>query len=205
MDTPERLRMLREQKGLAPQQVADAIGVDRTTITKYETGGSKPTRSLQKLADLYRVSVDYLLGNTAVPLPNALPLPDDNKRIPIIGTVKCGVGGIAYEDYEGDILIDAQGSSDEYFALRCRGDSMIGLGIREGDLAIVRLQPDVENGELAVVIIDNEEGTLKRIRKQEDAIILESANPDYPARPFVGKEMRLVRIIGKVVEVRRKY
>jgi hypothetical protein len=196
--------MLRERRGLTPQQVADAIGVDRTTITKYETGGSKPTRSLQKLAGLYRVSVDYLLGNTVVPLPDALPLPDDNKKIPIIGTVKCGVGGIAYEDHEGEIGFDAP-SSSEYFALRCRGSSMIGAGIYADDLAIVRVQPDVNSGELAVVVIDDEEGTLKRIRKQENAIILESATPGYAERSFVGKDMRRVRIIGKVVEVRRKY
>lgn len=63
MNTAERLRTLRERSGLTPQQLADKIGVDRTTITKYETGGSKPTRSLQKLADFFNVSVDYILCN----------------------------------------------------------------------------------------------------------------------------------------------
>ena len=82
MNTPQRLRELREKSGMTPQQVANAIGVDRTTITKYETGGSKPTRSLQKLAELYNVSTDYILGND-VPASSTLPplTPKDERNI----------------------------------------------------------------------------------------------------------------------------
>ena len=202
---PETLKNVRTKKGMSQRELAETLGVSQQTIGSWEVGRTSPDpTTIKRIADFFNVSTDYLLGNTAVPLPNALPLPDDNKRIPIIGTVKCGVGGIAYEDREGDLGFDVSGSS-EYFALRCRGDSMIGAGIYADDLAIVRVQPDVNSGELAIVIIDDEEGTLKRVRKEENAIILEAANPDCAARSFAGKEMRRVRIVGKVVEVRRKY
>jgi repressor LexA len=80
---------------------------------------------------------------------------------------------------------------------------MNGLGIFEGDIALVRVQDDVDCGELAIVIVDGDEGMLKRIRKQEGAIILESANPSYPPRVFTGESMNSVRVVGKVVEIRR--
>jgi hypothetical protein len=202
---PETLKNVRTKKGMSQRELAEMLGVSQQTIGSWEVGRTSPDpTTIKRIADFFNVSTDYLLGNTTVPLPDALPLPDDTKKIPIIGTVKCGVGGIAYEDHEGELGFDARGSS-EYFALRCRGASMIGIGIQPNDLAIVRVQPDVNSGELAIVIIDGEEGTLKRVRKQEDAIVLEAANPDYPARSFAGKEMRRVQIIGKVVEVRRKY
>ena len=82
---------------------------------------------------------------------------------------------------------------------------MTGLGIFDGDIAIIRIQPEVENGELAVVIINGDEGTLKRVRKQEHMIILESSNPNYPPRVFAGEETNLVHIVGKVIEVRKQF
>ncbi|WP_330999340.1 LexA family protein, partial [Pectinatus frisingensis] len=88
-------------------------------------------------------------------------------------------------------------------AFHCKGDSMTGLGIFDGDIAVVRIQEDVENGELAIVVINGNEGTLKKVRKHDDVIILESANPAYPARIFSGKEANQIHIVGKVIEIRR--
>ena len=79
------------------------------------------------------------------------------------------------------------------------------IGITDGDLAIVRLQEDVGCGELAVVTINGDEGTLKRVRKFEGGIILEAANQEYPPRIFTGSELELIRIVGKVLEVRKKF
>ena len=73
MNTSEKIRALRESKGLSQDQLAKEIGVDRTTIVKYESGGSKPTRSLQKLADYFGVSTDYLLGRDAAPAGRPAP------------------------------------------------------------------------------------------------------------------------------------
>jgi repressor LexA len=100
-------------------------------------------------------------------------------------------------------MIDNNAYRGDIKAFRCYGDSMSGIGIYDGDIAIVRIQEDIDCGELAIVIVNGDEGMLKRVRKQEGAIILESANPAYPPRVFTGEAMNTVRIVGKVVEIRR--
>lgn len=82
---------------------------------------------------------------------------------------------------------------------------MIGAGIHDGDVAIVRIQDTVESGELAIVIINGYEGTLKKVHIQDDAIILESANPSFPPRVFTGIDRTVVHIVGKVIEIRRMF
>ncbi len=201
MNMPQRLKMLREQKKLSQDELAKLIGVDRTTINKYESGASKPTRKLEELARAFDVSSDYILGIQQLDLTKMSP---ENKKVPIVGTVKCEPGGLAYEYLDGFIFVDKTLGGD-IRAFRCSGDSMTGLGIFESDIAIVRIQEDVEDGELAVVVINGDEGTLKKVRKHDDVIILESANPTYPARIFSGIEVNTIHIVGKVLETRRKY
>ena len=127
-------------------------------------------------------------------------------RIPIIGTVTAGPNGTAYEDYEGDEWTDAQDvRGGGYFYLRVKGDSMTGDGILPGDLALVRETPEVEYGDIAVVLVDGEEGTLKRVYKLEDGLMLQSSNPAYPPRILRGTELEKVRIVGKVKQTIRRY
>jgi repressor LexA len=220
--TGERLAHLRIQRGLSQAQVADIIGVDRTSYAKYEVNVNKPTRKLKELSHLFNVTTDYIMCLSDNPhgtpfagqdgkhfllfagqAKNEVPPPADNIKIPIIGSVKCGYDGLAYEYLDGYVMIDNTKHHGDIKAFRCRGDSMTGLGIFDGDIAIVRVQDDVDSGDLAIVIVDGDEGMLKRVRKQEGAIILESANPAYPPRVFTGESMNSVRIIGKVVEIRR--
>jgi repressor LexA len=221
--TGERLAHLRIQRGLSQAQVADIIGVDRTSYAKYEVNVNKPTRKLKELSHLFNVTTDYIMCLSDNPhgtpfagqipghfltfagqkIKNEVSPPADNIKIPIIGSVKCGYDGLAYEYLDGYVMIDNTKHHGDIKAFRCRGDSMTGLGIFDGDIAIVRVQYDVDSGDLAIVIVDGDEGMLKRVRKQEGAIILESANPAYPPRVFTGESMNSVRIIGKVVEIRR--
>jgi SOS-response transcriptional repressor LexA len=127
-------------------------------------------------------------------------------KIPIIGTVKAGPGGIAYEDFEGDETADEKDvKGGGYFYLRVKGDSMTGDGILPNDLALVRETPEIEYGDIAVVVIDGEEGMLKRVYKLDDGIMLHSSNPAYPPRVFKGSELDKVRIVGKVKQTIRKY
>lgn len=130
-------------------------------------------------------------------------LPQDNKKIPVVGTIKCGPNGIAYEDIDDYIMIDESLHGD-FLALRTRGDSMTGAGIDDGDLAIIRLQDDVESGEIAAVLI-GEEATLKRVIKSPIGIALEGASPSYKTRYFTGEEANSIRIIGKLVEIRKRF
>jgi repressor LexA len=206
MNTAEILKSLREQHGLSQQEVADKLGIDRTTYVKYESGSSKPVRKLSELAALFGVTTDYLLDNDVDPnkLSNYLGPVVENKKIPIIGSVKCGPNGLAYEYLEGYVFVDDSLTGD-VTAFVCKGDSMKDIGISDGDIAIVRRQCTIENGELAVVIINGEEGTLKRVRYHDNVMILEAANPAYPPRIFSGKEMNVVKIFGKVIQVRKNF
>lgn len=204
MTTGSRLKKLREEKGLSQEEVAKLVGVSREAVTFWETGRTKPIRKLKELSALYNVSADYILGKSDLPLSNEVPVSAAVNRYPIIGTVKCGPDGLAYEYLDGFFT-----TSDEYSGdirgFKCKGDSMKGEGINDGDIVLVRIQPDVENGELAVVVINGDEGTLKRIRKDTNYITLEAANPDYPSRTFAGEKMNEVHIVGRVIELKRKY
>ncbi len=201
-----RLKEARKQARLTQKEVALAIGVNQNTYSYWENEKTKVDNvTLKKLSELFNVSVDYLLGSDSIPnLSNFSPLPPENKKIPIIGSVKCGPNGLAYQYLEGYVLVGEEFKGD-IVAFRCTGDSMKDIGITDGDLAIVRLQEDVECGELAVVTINGDEGTLKRIRKFDNGIILEAANQEYPPRVFTGRELELIHIVGKVLEIRKKF
>lgn len=200
-----RLKELRTKHRLKQSELADVLNVTQSTLSGWETGRYDIGNSdLNKIADYFDVSLDYLLGREVVKNVPLIDLPPENKKIPIIGSVKCGPNGLAYQYLEGYVLVGEEFKGD-IVAFRCTGDSMKDLGITDGDLAIVRLQEDVECGELAVVTINGDEGTLKRVRKFEGGIILEAANQEYPPRIFTGSELELIRIVGKVLEVRKKF
>lgn len=201
--------------------------VDLQSLSKEElkTHTSKNKKTIERLQGSDLESKLHFL-NTAfdiakhnnVPIEQYLKYKDEElnniesfpvgKRIqlPIIGTVKAGPNGIAYEDRSGMEWVDEDSvNGGQYIWLKVKGDSMIDAGIFPGDLALVRIQPEVENGDLAVVIVNGDEGTLKRVIKKEKTLVLESANTKYPARIFTGKELENIRIVGKVKETKRKY
>lgn len=127
-------------------------------------------------------------------------------KVPIIGTVTAGPNGLAYEDYQGEEQVDTSYiNGDHLFYLRVKGDSMIGEGILPGDLALVRETPEVEYGALAIAIVNGEEGTIKRVYKNGDSIILQASNPKYPPLIFKGEEMKNIRIVGEVKMTTRRY
>lgn len=127
-------------------------------------------------------------------------------EIPIIGTVTAGPNGIAFQEYLGTELTDIENlNGGECYWIRVKGDSMTGEGIFENDLALFRVQPEVLSGELAIVVVNGEEGTIKRVYFRDNSIVLQSSNPAYPPRIFVGKDTETVRIVGKVKEIKRKF
>lgn len=206
----ERLKNLRAKKDISQAKLADMLGLSQQAIGSWETNKSSPDfDTLNKISDIFGVSTDYLLGKSVLGAmedyadkAGLIKIPEEKKRVPIIGTVRCGPGGLAYDYLDGFVFVDENLGGD-IRAFHCSGDSMIGAGIIDGDIAIVRIQSDVECGEIAVVVINGDEGTLKRVRKEDGAIILEAANSKYPARVFVGKEMNKLHIVGKVIQIRR--
>lgn len=195
------LRKLRIQKGLNMRQTAAALCIPYTTYVNYEKGEREPnSEMLMRLADFFGVSVDRVIGryaepNDACPHPDLFPLPN-MKKIPLVGTIACGAPVLAVENIEELVNIPENIAAD--FALRCRGDSMINARIFDGDLVYIHQQPDVENGEIAAVIID-EEATLKRVYKYHNRLELRPENPLFPVYNFEGAELKNIRIIGKAV------
>lgn len=120
--------------------------------------------------------------------------------IPILGNVAAGVPLMAEENLEGTVAVpDRYVGAVNHFALNVHGDSMVGAGIMNGDLAIIRQQPDAENGDIVVAMVDDAV-TLKRFFRESSRVQLRAENPDYP--PIYTRE---VRILGKLVHLVRSY
>ena len=199
----EQLRILRKRDGLTQAEVAARLGVDRSTYAKYENGQSEPNfEMLQKLADLFRSSADFLIGGTDDPSSKS------GTWVPVLGDVAAGIPIEAVEnivDYEE--IDTAMASNGKYYGLRIKGSSMAPR-IREGDVVIVRQQEDADTGDTAVVLVNGESATVKRIKKEPDGgLWLLPNNPAYDPQHYSPAEVaeKPVRIIGKVVELRGKF
>lgn len=193
----KKLRNLRKEAGITQVELSKILSLDKSSIAKYESAGIIPSvETLKKISNFFNVSLDYLLDYNNKD--------NDSTEVEIIGTVKAGVNGISTYEFLGTSKANNINNSRKYKYLKVRGDSM-SPQILENDLALVRLQPDVESGNLAVVIIDGEEGVIKKVRKGSNSISLISFNPLYEPRVFLGKEMDRLKIFGKVVKIERDY
>ena len=125
--------------------------------------------------------------------------------VPIIGSVRAGMGGIAFEEPLGYhyVIADSLPNKNSSYCLKVRGDSMCPYLLPD-DLVLFQENPDVASGSLAIVIVDGGEGTVKWLKRGEGFIRLEAENPYYPAREFSGDELQDIRIVGPVIEVIRK-
>ena len=167
----------------------------------YETGRREPDfETLQKIADFFQVSTDALIGRET-----GLFELNEKKRVPVIGSVRCGAGGPAYEYIDEYIAVDDSYRADEMRGFRAEGDSMEPV-ILDGDICLVHLQSEVPDGAIAVVVIDGEEGTIKcvHVDKERGVITLQPKNPRHETRYFFGPDGAKVHVVGQVVEIRRK-
>ena len=199
----ERLKKLRDSKNLTQKELADILNVDRTTYVKWETGSSNPSLdTVIKISKFFNVSTDYLLGNET----SAKPTTEKGIKIPVLGEVAAGYPIFADEniiDYEE--IPEEMAKNGEYFALKIHGNSMEPR-ICNNDVVIVRKQSDVDSGDIAIVLINSDSGTCKKILKHENGITLLSFNAAYEPRFFTSDEiMNLpITIVGKVIELRGK-
>ena len=179
MTSGEIVRQLREKQGLSQEQLAIQLGYrDRSTIAKIETGKQGLSqKKIRQLASFFNVSINHIMGINEMPV---------TYRVPILAQTHID----GYTGVPDTIHAD--------FALICKGDSMMGARIYDGDLVYIRQQETVENGEIAAVLIDGE-ATLKRVRLGPDSIALMPENPMY--RPLIlwGEDMNRARILGKAV------
>lgn len=195
-----RIRARREELGMSQGELAKRLGYkSRSTIAKIESGENDiPQSKIEAFADALSVTAAYLMGWEDNPLPsNLIPLPG-TKRIPLLGTIACGNPITAIENPDEFVLMPDNVHAD--FALRCQGDSMINARILDGDIVYIRRQDEVDNGDIAAVII-GDEATLKRVYldKENNRLTLMAENPAFPPLVFQGADLEQVRIIGKAV------
>lgn len=205
-----RIRKLRKEKKKSMAEVARELKMPYTTYVNYEKEQREPNSEiLILLSDYFECSVDYLIGrsddrygttvsdNNVKHTKNIIPLPE-TKKLPLLGAIACGEPILAEENIENYVDVDKDVEAE--FALRCKGDSMIDARINSGDIVYIHQQPDVENGEIAAVLIGNE-ATLKRVYKypEKQMIVLKPANPNYEDLIYIGEEAQNVRIMGKAV------
>ena len=203
MHLSKNIRYLRKAHNLSQDDLAEKMGYKSyTTIQKWESGVSEPPiGKLRKLADIFHISMNELTNvdlseGKREEITNIFPI--QKKRFPLIGTIACGEPILADEHFEGYVEAGTDISAD--FCIRAKGDSMKNIRIEDGDIVFIREQPDVENGEVAAVLI-GEEATLKRVNKNKHGFLfLMPENPNYePIIVDLSDPCVEIRIIGKAV------
>lgn len=199
--TGDRIKTRRKELGISADVLAEKIGVSRATMYRYENGDIEkvPVDLISPLAAALHVSAAYLMGwdeeKSVLSIPGIMPLPA-NKAYPLLGDIACGTPILAEENIAERIQFPSEITAD--FCLRCQGDSMVDARIYDGDIVFIRQQPEVDNGQIAAVLI-GEEATLKRVYRSEDALTLVAANSQYPPMVYTGNQLSQVRIIGRAV------
>lgn len=194
------LTELMASKGIKQIDVVNDLGVAKGTVSAWCSGINVPRSNvLNKLAGYLMVTPAYLLTNHAADnksIPAGfIPLPVTEKK-PILGRIACGEPILAEENIEG--YADVPEGRGVDFCLICTGDSMIDVGIHEGDTVYIHQQPDVENGQIAAVRIGNT-ATLKRVYKQPGQLILLAENKSYMPMTYNEGSNEDIQIIGKAV------
>lgn len=204
-----RIKELRKNKGLSLKKLGEELGVAESTMSLYENEKRQVDYStLIKLSNIFDVTIDYLLGNDDTKLPEgAIPVDVSTFiKIPVYGEVSAGTGCFAENHIIGYEYIspDSISQYEEYFFLKVKGDSMEPQ-ICNGDYALIQKQTSIDSGSIAVVIIDNEDGVIKKVNYGSDWIELVSFNPYYPPRRFEGSDVQRISVVGLVKEIKRKF
>ncbi|MBR2215999.1 MAG: helix-turn-helix domain-containing protein [Selenomonadaceae bacterium] len=207
--------------GITQREVALSIGVTEASVSRWESGGIGNMRRdrIAKLAKALRIPPTVLLeGNVeadsvnqdgVVSIPKNYGLQTvknvmrsvgkDVRLVPRIGAIACGSPILAEENLDGYEYIDSRIKAD--FALTVKGDSMIDVGIQDGYTVFIKQTEDVDNGDIAAVLIDGE-ATLKRVYKEQNGMVLIPANKKYRPRVITEADGQNVRILGKAVAIK---
>ena len=191
----KNLKYLRLKNGFSQDYLADKLGYKSyTTIQKWEMGTSEPSLGiLNKLSELYNVDMHTLYS---IDLEGSNNSDNENtNRIPLLGTIAAGLPILAEENIEDYFYIDKSIKAD--FALRIKGDSMLGAGIFPNDIVFIKKQEMLENGEIGAILIENE-ATLKKFYRNNGTVVLQPENDKY--QPIILTNGN-VKILGKLVAV----
>lgn len=196
MKLGKKIKELRKKHKLTQAELAKKLNVAPTAVSAWERNENRPLMDkIAIMSNMFDVPISYFFEDFEEEQQKEFT------KLPIVGAVSCGKGVIAYEEIKGyEEVPKSWLNGGEYFFLEAKGDSMIGARIMDGDLLLIRRQDDVDNGEIAAVLIDDEI-VLKRVYKTDDTIILQSENPAYKPIVVRPEDTRNVRIIGKLKKV----
>ena len=196
-----RIKHLRQNANMTQKELAQKLFKSESTVRMWELGKSEPDlATINLIAEIFGTTTDYLIDGTGVGSPT---------KIPVLGKVAAGIPIEAVQDildYE-ELSPDMVRDGSEYFALQLKGDSMEPR-MHSGDVVIVRKQETIENGEIAIVCVNGDEATCKKVMKKDNgAIILQPLNPTHDPLYFTPDEVSTIpiTILGKVVELRAKF
>lgn len=222
MTLGQLIRDYRKQHHQTMEDFAQASGLSKAYISILERNRNPSTgqpaipsaKTIQRVAKAMGQPVAVLLSQLdqeqkgellSQLLPPMVEPYFPKGRMPVLGRVAAGLPIFAQENIEGYVADDFD-DGEEYFALRVHGDSMNAAGIADGDLLVVRKQPMVDNGEIAVVLVNGNDATVKRFHQADEMVTLspQSLNPVHQIQIYNTKETA-VSILGKVVEVRKRF
>ncbi|KUO58960.1 MAG: LexA family transcriptional regulator [Gracilibacter sp. BRH_c7a] len=206
MSFGETLKSLRKSKHITQNELACALEVSRSALSLYELSLREPDFNfLQKVSSYFDVSLDFLLGKHPKTNPSLAQhyygeYVHDLVFIPIVGRVPAGTPAIPVEDIEDYLPVPGSFAREDelVFALKIKGDSMIDIGITDGDIVLVRKQETAENGQTVIARVNSEEVTCKRFYHLESKITLEPANSRY--RALEPEKVEIVGVVFKVIK-----
>mgnify|MGYP002673114606 FL=1 len=205
MELYKRIKELREDRHMSQEELALKTGyTSRTSIAKIEAGKiDLPQSKIVLFAKALDTTVSYLMGwedkapaDDYSKIPNVLPLPKVIKKVPLYDGIACG--DPRYADPQEVDMMELPDGIRADFAVRCYGDSMIDAHICDGDIVYIRQQDDVDDGEIAAVLIDDD-ATLKRVYRKPYGVVLMPANSNYEPLVYTAEDCVNIRIMGKAV------
>lgn len=213
-----RLAELLSVREITQAELSRMTGIDKGRLSHYLRGDYEAKQDgVYDIAKATNVEEAWLMGydvpmerksrssprsNNILDIPNLIPI-EPMERIPLLGAIACGDPILAQENIEDYIDLPRTIKAD--FALTCEGDSMIDAGIKDGDVVYIRSQPEVQNGQIAAVLVDGESATLKRFFFNDGVVTLMAANQSYPPIVKAGSDVEQVRVLGLAVGLSRSF
>lgn len=202
MSIAENIKKIRLEHGLSQAELGKIAGVSDKAVSTWELGIKVPRMgAVEKMANYFGIAKSAIVDDVpAAPTPRPIPKGFEPmpkmRKVPLIGSIACGTPITAEQNIEKLVEVPENIRCD--FSLTCHGDSMVDAGIHDKDVVYIRIQPEVENGQIAAVRI-GEEATLKRVYYDGTTLTLMPANAAYAPMVYTGVQLEDVQIEGKAV------